>query len=96
MLAVSGRGAGLLGARGGWAESERTGGEKGDGPRAWAAGESAGPAQGKGEGRGVWAWVWFGPGSWVELGFGFLFYFFFFSISISNSNQIQLIEFKLI
>ena len=48
---MSGRGAGLLGARGGWAERERTGGEKGDGPRAWAAGESAGPAQGKGKGR---------------------------------------------
>ena len=34
MLAVSGRGAGLLGARGGWAERERTGGGKGR----WAAG----------------------------------------------------------
>ena len=83
---MSGRGAGLLGARGGWAEREQTGGEKGDGPRAWAAGESAGPAQGKEEGRGVWAWVWFGPGSWVELGFGFLFYFY--SISIPNSNKV--------
>ena len=37
--AVSGCGAGLLSARGGWAERERTGGKKGDGPRAWAAGE---------------------------------------------------------
>ena len=37
--AVSGCGAGLLSARGGWAERERTEGKKGDGPRAWAAGE---------------------------------------------------------
>ena len=66
MLAVSGRGAGLLGARGGWAEHERTGGEKGDGPRRER--ERAGPPEvGPGRSR---------LGCWVGLGFelGFLFW----------------------
>ena len=73
MLAVSGRGAGLLGARGGWAERERTGGkrEMGRGERENGLGRLRSGRGGVGLAAGLgWAL------SWVScFGFGFLFLF---------------------
>ena len=74
MLAVSGRGAGLLGARGGWAERERTGGEKGDGPRRERENGLGRLRSGRG-GVGLAAGLGWAL-SWVScFGFGFLFLF---------------------
>jgi hypothetical protein len=100
-LAASGCGAGLLSARGGWAERERTGGKKGDGPRAWAAARRQAVGAGRaGESGPKWpagreredglelVGFWAGLEWGLGLVEGFVFYFYFYFSSISNSNKV--------